>query len=180
MKDSFILQFFKKWRQVGAIAPSSIFLVEDMLSEIVWVKANTIIELGAGNVTFTKEILKRMRKDAKLFVFEIDPVFIKKLNQIEDERMQVISESAINISSYLGGEKADYIVSGIPLSNLDKHVKSEIIINTVNNLVSGGVFLQFQYFPESLSLLKEYFGEVKLKFTLLNTPPAFFYICKNN
>ncbi len=180
MKDSFIVQFFKKWRQVGAIAPSSIFLVEDMLSEIDWDRARIIIELGAGSGTFTKEILKKMHKDAKLYVFEIDTVFVKKLNQIQDGRIQVISESAVNVTNYLGGNKADYIVSGIPLSNLDKHVKSEIIINTVSNLDSGGVFLQFQYFPESLGLLKEYFGDVKVKFTLLNTPPAFFYICKNN
>lgn len=177
MKDSFIVQFFKKWRQIGAILPSSIFLVEDMLSEVDWNKAKIVVELGAGNGIFTKSILKKMKKDAKLFVFEIDPVFIKKLEKINDDRVVIISESATNIASHLNGEKADYVVSGIPLSNLSKHVKSEIIMSSLNNMVTGGIFLQFQYFPESLSLLKKYFGDVKLRFTLLNTPPAFFYIC---
>lgn len=177
MEDSFIVQFFKKWRQVGAIAPSSVFLVEDMLSEVDWKKAKIVVELGAGSGTFTKKILKKMRPDAELFVFEIDPVFIKRLKSIDDKRMVVIPESAVNISDYLSGKEADYIISGIPLSNLDKHVKSEIIYSSMKNLASGGLFLQFQYFPESLNILKNYFSEVKMKFTFLNTPPAFYYIC---
>lgn len=177
MDDSFIVQFLKKWRQVGAIAPSSVFLVEDMLSEVDWKKAKVVVELGAGSGTFTRKILKKMSSDAKLFVFEIDQVFVKKLKSIEDNRMIVVSESAVNISDYLDGKKADYIISGIPLSNLDKHVKSEIICSSMKNMVSGGIFLQFQYFPESLSLLKQYFDSVKMKFTFLNTPPAFYYIC---
>ncbi|KND48150.1 MAG: phosphatidylethanolamine/phosphatidyl-N-methylethanolamine N-methyltransferase [Parcubacteria bacterium C7867-006] len=177
MKESFIVQFFKKWRQIGAIAPSSIFLVEDMLSEVDWDRASIIIELGAGSGTFTKQILKKMRPEAKLFVFEIDHVFLKKLNKIIDSRIVIVSESAENLSKYLDGKKADYVISGIPLSNLDKHVKSGIIYSAMESMVSGGIFLQFQYFPESLNFLKKYFDDVKLKFTFLNTPPAFYYIC---
>jgi phospholipid N-methyltransferase len=177
MGDSFLVQFFKKWKQVGAISPSSIFLVEDMLSEIDFNRAQTIVELGAGSGSFTKQILKKMRSDARLIVFEIDDVFIKKLSRIKDPRMELVQDSAEHLSRYLSGE-ADYIVSGIPLSNLDKKVKEGIIAASQENLSTGGLFLQFQYFPESLHVLKDYFDSVKLRFTLLNTPPAFFYICK--
>jgi hypothetical protein len=47
MGDSFIFQFIKKWRQVGAIMPSSIFLVEDMLEEVDWNSVRLVVELGA-------------------------------------------------------------------------------------------------------------------------------------
>lgn len=178
MGDSFIFQFIKKWRQVGAIMPSSIFLVEDMLEEVDWNSVRLIVELGAGSGSFTKEILKKMHPEAKLFVFEIDKVFIKKLSKIDDTRMTLIPDSATNISRYLNGEKAGAIISGIPLSNLDNKTKSEIIKDSVKNMSEDGVFLQFQYFPESYNFLKRHFEDIKVRFTLFNTPPAFFYICR--
>ncbi len=178
MKNSFIVQFFKKWKQVGAIFPSSIFLVEDMLSEVDFDKARIILELGAGSGSFTEEILKRMHPDARLIVFEIDQVFIEKLKKIKDHRITLVHDSVTSISKYLDNKKVEYIISGIPLSNLEKNIKSELISTAVKSLTPGGVFLQFQYFPESLSLLKQYFSDVKLRFTFLNTPPAFFYVCR--
>lgn len=178
MGDLFIVQFFKKWKQVGAILPSSIFLVDDMLSEINFEKAKVLVEFGAGSGNFTTEILKRMGDDTKFFVFEIDNVFFKKLHKIKDKRMILINDSAVNIEKYLGKEKADYIVSGIPLSNLNIDIKKELISNARKNLDSKGKFLQFQYIPESFILLKKYFPKIDIKFTLFNTPPAFFYICQ--
>lgn len=178
MKNSFTGQFFKEWKQVGAIFPSSIFLVKDMLSEVDFDKAKLILELGAGNGSFTKQILKKMRPDAKLIVFEIDRVFIENLKKIKDHRVTLVNDSVTNISKYLDNKKAEYIISGIPLSNLEKNIKSDIISASVKSLVPGGVFLQFQYLPESLNFLKNYFREVKLRFTFLNMPPAFFYVCR--
>ncbi len=119
-----------------------------------------------------------MHPEAKLFVFEIDKVFVKKLSKIDDTRMTLVSDSATNISKYLNGEKAEAVISGIPLSNLDKRTKSEIIKESVKNMTLDAVFLQFQYFPESYNFLKNYFVDIKVRFTLLNTPPAFFYICR--
>ncbi len=177
MGDSFIVQFIKKWKQVGAISPSSIFLVEDMLDEVDFQTAKIIVELGAGSGSFTKEILKKMRKDAVLYVFEIDEVFYRRLSKIRDERMILIKDSAENVSKYVN-RNSDYIISGIPLSNLNDRVKEGIISGAVENLRFGGIFLQFQYLPESLSLLRTFFGSVKMRFTFLNTPPAFFYICR--
>ncbi len=178
MKNLFIVQFFKKWKQVGAIFPSSIFLVEDMLSEVDFNRAKVIVELGAGSGSFTKEILKRMTPDAKLIIFEIDSVFIEKLKKIKDSRITLVHDSAVNISKYLDNTQADYIISGIPLSNLDKEVKVDIISTSHHNLKEGGKFLQFQYFPESFHLLRQYFPEVRVRFTFFNPPPAFFYICR--
>ncbi len=178
IRNSFLGQFFKKWKEVGAVSPSSVFLVEDMLSEIDFSTALFIVELGAGSGSFTKYILKMMRPDARLLVFEINDAFNKKLFLIKDSRMTLVNDSAVNLLKYLNDEKADHVVSGIPLSNLEKEVKMDIISAARAGLKPGGSFLQFQYLPESLSFLKKYFPSVRLKFTLLNNPPAFFYICR--
>ena len=179
-ENLFIVQFFKKWKQVGAILPSSVFLVEDMLDEVDFSRARVVVELGAGSGSFTKHILKRMRDDARLVVFEINEVFVHKLRKIKDPRITVIKDSAVNIADYLDGQKADCIVSGIPLSNLNEQIKSDIIFSSKSNLEGDGVFLQFQYFPESLALMKSHFSDVRLRFTLFNTPPAFFYVCRKD
>jgi phospholipid N-methyltransferase len=178
MKDSFIVQFFKKWKEVGAILPSSVFLIEDMLLEVDFKKAELIVEFGAGSGSFTRRILEKMRPTSRLVIFEINDVFVKKLNKIKDKRISVISDSAENSGKYLSGQKADYIISGIPLSNLSKVEKDKVISSAKNILQKDGLFLQFQYFPESFKFLKKYFSYVKLNFTFLNTPPAFFYVCR--
>lgn len=178
MGDSFIFQFFKKWRQVGAITPSSAYLVSDMLDNISWRDVRVVVELGAGEGSFTREILNRMSFDSKLYVFEIDPVFIKKLSNINDSRMILINGSAIDMSKYLSGVVADCVISGIPLSNIEKDVKKSLIQEIKKILKKDGLFLQFQYFPESYKILKKYFRTVSVRFTLLNTPPAFFYVCR--
>ncbi len=174
----FVSEFFKEWKQVGAISPSSTFLVNDMLDEVDFRKARIIVELGAGSGSFTKEILRRMDGDAKFFVFEINQAFYSRLSRIKDSRLKVIHDSAENILKYIPAQNVDYVISGIPLSNLKKEDKKNIIRSSLKTLKKNGLFLQFQYFPESLSLLKQFFKEVKLKFTFLNTPPAFFYICR--
>ncbi len=179
-ENLFIIQFLKKWKQVGAILPSSIFLVEDMLDEVDFTKARTIVELGAGSGSFTRHILRKMDKDAKLIVFEINDIFVDKLRKIKDPRITIINDSAVNISVHLRGKKADSIISGIPLSNLPEKIKNDIVQSSSENLEKGGVFLQFQYFPESLKLMKSHFSDVKLRFTLFNTPPAFFYVCRED
>ncbi len=174
----FVSQFFKEWKQVGAISPSSTYLVNDMLDEVDFRKAHIIVEFGAGSGSFTREILRRMNNGSKLFVFEINPIFFGNLSKIKDPRFIVINDSAENVLKYVPGRNADYIISGIPLSNLNQESKFQIITSSIKTLKRGGIFLQFQYFPESLPTLRKYFDLVKMKFTFLNTPPAFYYICR--
>jgi phospholipid N-methyltransferase len=73
--------------------------------------------------------------------------------------------------------KADYIFSSIPLALIPKGVKRSILQNAVSNLKPNGKYIQFQYSLADYKLLKKHFSRVRLKFTMLNFPPAFVYSC---
>ena len=51
---------------LGSVIPSSRFLVNDLLNQIRWERAQLIVEYGPGVGTITQEILRRMRTDAVL------------------------------------------------------------------------------------------------------------------
>tara|TARA_B110000211_G_C13990417_1_gene513723 strand:+ start:475 stop:1020 length:546 start_codon:yes stop_codon:yes gene_type:complete len=178
---SFITEFFKNKSEVGAVAPSSKFLGKKMYGGINFSKVKCIVEFGPGTGVFTKEIIKRMNPDACMLVFETNPSFYIKLKQeIVDPRVVILNESAEKIGEYLAlenQEKADFIISSLPLTVFPKKLKESILKSAVENLSKNGQYIQFQYSLNAHKLLKEKFNSVKLAFSLINMPPAFVYKC---
>ena len=178
---SFISEFFKNKTEVGAVAPSSKFLGNKMYGGIDFSEVKCIVEFGPGTGVFTKEILKRMNPDACMIIFETNPSFYQKLiEEIKDERALIVNESAEKIGEYLAienQEKADFIISSLPLTVFPKELKENILKGAVDNLSENGQYIQFQYSLNAHKLLKEKFGSVKLAFSLINMPPAFVYKC---
>ena len=81
MKTFFLKNFLKNWKEVGSITPSSRFLTKKMLESIDFSKADTIVELGPGTGVFTKEILIRMKSNAKLIILETNHQFSENLKK---------------------------------------------------------------------------------------------------
>jgi len=177
----FFREFLKQRKTVGALSPSSIFLARKMVAPIDFNSARTIVELGPGTGIFTKEILKNLHPDARLFVSETQKNFVDLLSEeIKDERMILIHDSAERITENLqkyGIDKADYTVSSIPFTVVPSQVKNTILHQAVKSLKPGGLFIQFQYTLNAHKLLKTHFKNVKLDFTPMNIPPAFIYKC---
>jgi len=154
-----------------------------MIKPVNFERATLIVELGAGDGVITKHILKKMRPDAKLVVFEVNPQFCEKVRSIKDDRMVVIEDSAENLTEHLAKlslPKADFIVSAIPFVALSKELTITIVKTCFDNLVKGGLFIQMQY---SLLLKKTYeriFGNVKIDFVPVNVPPAFVLVSRKN
>ncbi|MEM1215016.1 MAG: ribosomal RNA adenine dimethylase, partial [Bacteroidota bacterium] len=78
-KIKFFTEGLRNMRTVGTVTPSSRFLCESMLKGIDFSKAKFLVELGAGDGVVTKHILKRMRPDARLLAFEVQPDFCELL-----------------------------------------------------------------------------------------------------
>lgn len=176
-KIKFIKGFLKNWKEVGSVIPSSRFLAKKMLEPIDFEKARVIVELGPGLGCITHKILEMMEEDARLLIFEINPDFCRELNENKDSRLTVFNVSALDMTFHLKEIKADYVISGIPLSTLGDDSRS-ILLKAIKNILSeGGVYIQFQYSLGAYKKLKSIFNKVVLKFTLLNTPPAFVYQC---
>lgn len=181
-KKSFLRNFWKEKKMVGAMSPSSRFLAKKMLESIDFSKAKVIVELGPGTGVFTKRMLEKMPKDSKLLVFELNDSFIQLLERtIVDERMHLIHDSAEKISEYLaqhGVKKADAIVSSLPLANFPGDLKERILTESKAAMDENSIYVQFQYSLNAKKIIKAIFRTVDITFTAVNFPPAFVYTCK--
>jgi phospholipid N-methyltransferase len=182
-KKIFLKSFLKNPFRTGSVIESSPYLIRKMIKKIDFKDARCLVEFGAGTGNITKKILEKMPANCRLLCFEIEPVLIEKLKKIRDPRLIVISESAEKVDVYLkkyGFQKADCIVSSLPLASLPRKTSNGILKNSYAFLKSGGQYVQFQYSLATLRRIKYLFGSVAVSFVFLNMPPAFIYICVKN
>ena len=179
-KRHFIKQFFKEKKTVGAIKPSSKALGKKMLQHIDFSEDKLIVELGPGTGVFTDLIIDKLADDGQLFVFELNDHFYEVLqNRINDPRVHIIHDSAEHIQKYLkNNEKADAIVSSLPLMNFPSKLRHALILESHDSLKSKGKYIQFQYTLQSKRTLSKYFDSISINFTVKNLPPAFVYTCR--
>jgi phosphatidylethanolamine/phosphatidyl-N-methylethanolamine N-methyltransferase len=180
-KREFIKQFWKNKKSIGAMRPSSRILTDKMLQNIPFKRTKVFVELGPGTGVFTKEILSQMSDDSLLFVFEVNDEFFSNLQKkLKDKRCILIHDTAENISVHLnerGIEKADVIVSSLPLANFEEGLRTDILKTAYENLQENGKFIQYQYSLQAKNILTDIFSQVNIDFTLWNLPPAFIYTC---
>jgi phosphatidylethanolamine/phosphatidyl-N-methylethanolamine N-methyltransferase len=183
-KKSFIHQFFKENKMVGSLIPSSRFLATKMLKNIPFKQAKVIVELGPGTGIFTEKIMKRLNPDTHLVVIELNEVFHQNLAaKAHQENCHIVHGSASDLEkilSDLGLEKADCIVSSLPLSNFPKEIRVSIMQAVLHCLIPTGTFIQFQYTLQSKKHFKSLFNNVAIDYAAFNFPPAFVYSCSNS
>ena len=75
-------------------------------------------------------------------------------------------------------ESVDVVISSLPLANFPFALKRDILQQCYDALKPSGLFIQFQYSLIDYKLLKKKFSSVERKFTPLNIPPAFIYVCR--
>ncbi len=167
---------------LGSVIPSSRFLVRRTLEPIDWSRADVIVEYGPGLGTCTAEILRRMRPNARLVVFETHPDFVRHLTETyRDPRLEVIHDSAEEVESVLkdrGLGGADYVLSGIPFSLMPGEVRDRILERTRSVLNTGGAMLVYQFSPRIGTHLKRVFDDVDWSFEPLNVLPATVFCCQ--
>lgn len=173
-----ILQTINQWRTRGAIAPSSRFLVEKMISKIDYSNDLEILQLGFGTGVFTQGMIKKMTPGSTLVVFEVNPAC--RQYQVTDSRITYIEDSAEQITEYFPNKKFDHIISTLPFASLPKTVSKNIFIEIQHHLKINGKFLQFQYSLHAKAAIQKLFNTTpKIYFELFNIPPAFIYETTN-
>jgi phosphatidylethanolamine/phosphatidyl-N-methylethanolamine N-methyltransferase len=182
-KKTFIKQFWKERKMVGAVRPSSRFLTEKMLENISFSDSKVIVELGPGTGVFTRKIIERMSDKTTLLVFELNEMFYEQLKkEFQDKRVILINDSAEKLAHYLKEnhlENADAIISSLPLSNFSNELKIKVVRAIYKNLKQQGKYIQYQYSTQGKKLLSTFFKKIEISFTPLNIPPAFVYTCEN-
>jgi phosphatidylethanolamine/phosphatidyl-N-methylethanolamine N-methyltransferase len=183
-KRDFLKQFFKEKKTVGAVSPSSRYLLKKMLKNINFENSKVIVEFGPGTGVFTKELLKQKNDDCTLIIIELNDMFYAQIEQQFSGLPNVVlrKDSAENLDSILeelGLEKVDAIVSSLPLAIIPKEIVDKILLVSKASLQPDGQFIQFQYSLTSKRKLEKYFETIKVTFTARNIPPAFVYHCSN-
>lgn len=181
-KLKFFREAIRDIKTSGTIFPSSRFLTRRIVNTIDFSKAKVIVEFGPGNGIITKEILKRIPKDATLIAFEINDKFFQSLEKIKHSQLIIEKVSAEKVESILkkhGFDKADCIISSLPLTNIPTEISDRILDNSYKAMKKDTLFVQYQYSLTYYKKLKEVFNDqVKLSFEAFNIPPAFVYIAK--
>ncbi len=166
---------------VGSMTPSSRFLAAKMLNHIPIKDARVVVELGPGTGVFTEKILEMLGANTQLIIVELNDDFFNTLeNKFHHPNLHLKHGSADQIEFYLkelGFEKADLIISSLPLANFPSELRNNVIETAKKCLDNNGRFVQFQYSLQSLKTLKRNFHSVKVNFTAFNFPPAFVYTC---
>ncbi len=172
----FAKEFLKHPFLLGSVVPSSRFLVERLLRQVDWPSSRVLVEYGPGVGTFTGEILRRMRSDAKLVAIEASEEFVRDLRGgYTDPRLEVVHGSAAEVRDVLGTlglDAADAIISGIPLSTLRRQQREKILWESKLALRPGGRFLVYQFSGKVGADLERIFGEVRRDMEPLNILPA--------
>ncbi|WP_037378332.1 class I SAM-dependent methyltransferase [Serratia sp. M24T3] len=170
---SYLQKFISSPRTFGTLAPSSPWLCQAMVNQLDWSKTLKIAEFGAADGVLTKRILDKMRADAQLQAFEIQPSFIHQLNRIDDRRLQVLGYSA----EHLEGE-FDAIFCCLPLLSIPTRISMKILQRAQQRLKEkDGTLILFQYSRLSEKMLSRYFTWKKIR-VVKNFPPALVYVCK--
>src|SRR5437764_156758 len=177
MNALFFKRFLQRPFQIASIVPSSRALVERVAAKIDFDRARVIVEYGPGEGVHSREIARRMGSDARLLLFELDPVFCRDLERqfADDPRVSVLNRDAAELGLEMNAREithCDYILSGIPFSILEIDKKRALLKATYDALAPGGSFIIYQVTNE----LKQHatiFDRAESEYFLQNIPPMF-------
>lgn len=183
MNLQFVVEFMKRPKEVGAIAPSSIYLAQMMTPEKILSDAKVIVELGAGMGHFTKEIVRKKPHGCMVIVFETNLYFFEELSRqfCSREDVIILLETAEKLPMILRGleiEELDLIISGLPFSSFELEKTMTILRGAREVLGEKGTFLTFQYSKYRKKLFEQVFDYVTYERELRNLPPAYVFECR--
>lgn len=181
---------FVRDRHIGSITPTSQYAVEQICKKIDFPSTQTVIEYGPGRGVFTRYLLQKLPAHARVIAIEANQDFFLSLQaKLQDPRLTLIhgrAENVRDILAPLGIHQVDVVISGIPFSFFDQHLKDMIISNTKAVLKKDGQFIIYQFVVPSpdnhrilLHSLKSQLPLVRKSVELLNIPPLRVYEATN-
>ena len=185
---SFLVQFARSPRTIGALVPSSRALSETMLAPIDFARASTIVEFGPGTGAFTRMIADRKRPDCRYLGIELNHHFVGQLTA-RFPGLGFVHGSVVDLGQILRTQRiatVDAIVSGLPWASLPVSMQQAVFTEIDAALGAGGVFVTFAYLhglalPGAVALrrhLRRHFADVRRSRPVwANVPPAVAYFC---
>ncbi len=186
---TFMREVIRENKTTGAIAPSSRELAEEVTRMAGLRGSKVIVEYGAGEGVFTRQIMKEKDPDAYFISMEINP-HLAAVAQKRCPKAVIINDSAENAVVHLrqaGFEHCDAIVSGLPWTRFNAALQDRILEAAYDVLAPGGRFVTFAYAMSPLvpSGRRFFTGKLPSRFQNVrrigpvwkNVPPCFVYLC---
>jgi phospholipid N-methyltransferase len=178
----FLLAGLLQGEQTGGIVPSQRFLIGKMIAPVPVTYAGEIIELGPGNGALTLHLALRCPK-ARILACEINPTLAQITRQNLEraglsQRVEVIQGSAEHLLTERrrnGLPQVDFIISGIPLANLERQETLSLLEAIHGGLADRGMYIQFQHSLLDRKKIKAQFRKLRTVPAFLNFPPALVY-----
>jgi phospholipid N-methyltransferase len=170
-------------KDVGALHPSSRFLVRRLIGCLRPASIRTLVELGPGPGVSTRPILDVLPDSARYVAIEKNPGFLASLKAaVTDPRLTAVAgdaREARQILSSLGITAADAVIASIPFSFLTKDER-EALLDTVDSILADdGDFVIFHQFSLMMRTpLRQKFQGVRVHFEPRNIFPCFLLHCR--
>jgi phospholipid N-methyltransferase len=171
--------------QIGAVVPSQRFLIDRMIAPVPPSYRGTILELGPGTGALTLRLAARCPL-ARIRACEINSSMARHLRWTlasarVSNRVEVVLDSAEHLLDQVkhqGSKLPDFIISGIPLANLNREQVLGLVGSISKALAPGGLYIQFQYSLIDRKKIKAKFSKLTTVPVLLNFPPAVVYYAR--
>jgi phosphatidylethanolamine/phosphatidyl-N-methylethanolamine N-methyltransferase len=186
MRDAalFLGKFLRHGTAIASLAPSSPWLSEATVRNVDWAGTRTIVELGAGTGPITRVIAQRIAPGTRFLAIERDHDFAEILREkfAGQEGVEILEADVRDLSAILadrGIERADAIISGLPVPSFPKDLQKDLFRVVGETLAPGGTFNQITEMPLVYwRFYRRQFEEVRFVFEPRNFPPAGAYHCK--
>jgi phospholipid N-methyltransferase len=170
-------------KDVGALHPSSRFLVRRLIRCLRPASIRTIVEFGPGPGVVTRPLLDALSPGARYIAIEKNPAFLAALkSSISDPRLRVVEGDACSVREILASEgvaAADAVIASIPFSFLTKDQRVGLVDAVESLLADDGDFVIFhQFSPMMRSLARKRFPQVRVLFEPRNIMPCFLLHCR--
>ncbi|MFN8578018.1 MAG: rRNA adenine N-6-methyltransferase family protein [Candidatus Sericytochromatia bacterium] len=146
----FLLEIAKKPGEVGAIAPSSKNLGNEITDYIkTGKKPVNIIEVGPGTGVMTEVIAKKLKPHDKFDVIEYNPQFVEVLKE-KFKDYPNIHVHCVSIIDWKPDYKYDYMVSCLPFNVFAPEFVEAILKHYEEIMKKGSMISYFEYmvFPK--------------------------------
>ncbi|HEY5312892.1 MAG TPA: methyltransferase domain-containing protein [Pirellulales bacterium] len=149
----FFAQFLLRYHETGAIAPSSRWLAEALVSDVARPSSGPrkILEVGPGTGAVTGRLVRKLQPHDRLVIVELNDRFVDHLQrrfESEPAWTAVAAQTEIvhsPVQNLPGEAEFDLIVSGLPLNNFSVELVEQILATFERLLKPGGTLSFFEY-----------------------------------
>jgi len=172
----FLLHFLKNPLRNASVIPSSKKAAHAMMTGVDWSGVRTVVELGPGTGTFTRQVLAHCRPDTHVVLIELEEKYVSWLSDKFGNRVDVVHGSAVNMNRILaerGIGNADLILSSLPF--LSDDISTPLHRDILSHTNRGAHFRFFTYMP---SVMKKYYRDMPIRqiaFVSWNMPPMWIF-----